>query len=463
MKTLSSLHVHALRAVVDKLPMPQFLGNSGDIHEDVLQRRRNPPTWDTGYEGMTYATLPSIAAVEPPQSSSEGGSISFLTLEGSDNDIIFNDTLRLPLANTIFQTGSPTTMTYSSWRGDAEKGKLTLDSWKDLNQFGIRLPQHDDTNQVVSALAIPLVPLHLPRVVTASMGNVLRQINDEGTERRSVPASQELERLVPQYFKSRGEPSRPVTVWALIIPECISEKFHIVTHEHLKRVHVKENIDQPVLIPDVWDALWRSNPVVWDDTVSLALTKGARLHRVLSGGGGWGKKAGLLSLDPISIGFKSAILTKTPSEELPEQEDLSSVLHPVAEPGDLIQFFLSPTQYREGTSIIEETPLKVVRPTESSSTWTWEFGTIPSTTDAAQQSSSQHNHIGEGDLSEVLVLRNSFGALTEGAMYFTRKLRLSSSDSFSAVSGSKVDVPFSRFSSVNYYTGSTKNVCSPLP
>src|SRR3954470_8872294 len=45
MKILSSLHVHALCAVVDKLPTPQFLGNSRNIHEDVLQRKRNPPTW----------------------------------------------------------------------------------------------------------------------------------------------------------------------------------------------------------------------------------------------------------------------------------------------------------------------------------------------------------------------------------------------------------------------------------
>ncbi|CUS10341.1 unnamed protein product [Tuber aestivum] len=62
---------------------------------------------------------------------------------------------------------------------------------------------------------------------------------------------------------------------------------------------------------------------------SLFMTPGARIHRVLSGGGGWGSKAGLLSLDPQS---------ETQVQKFAENFESGEGIFKV---GDYVQFFVA--------------------------------------------------------------------------------------------------------------------------
>jgi hypothetical protein len=288
----------------------------------------------------------------------------------------------------------------------------------------------------------------------ASMGNILRQISDGTPANQSQPASQELESLVPQFHKSRGEPPQAIAVWALVIPQALQLSLKVKTKYFLKKLRGKENSGinkQSSASHDweaLWEALWRSNPTMWTDLVTNAIKKGARLHRVLSGGGGWGKKAGLLSLDPVitSIESESSASQKF-SDQLDGPGDLSSALHPVAHPGDAIQFFVSPPEPNRDAGKINLDTAKQNESESASSPWRWEVGTIPSTIDALQASSWQHNN---ADSEEVLVFRDCFGALAEGGMSFKRHLHIGSRDLVSVVGGTKIDVPFSRFCSVDF-------------
>jgi hypothetical protein len=448
-----NVKVHALCAVVDKLPTPQHIKNVEDIvnaEVPTWRRSREPPVWDTGHEGMAYVTLDLSDSVSLSQpAADEAGSISFLTSEGSEGRKTYN-TLRLPLANTIFQTGLPTTMTHYTFENAKETGGLTLRAKENLTHHGLKLRYQKATTVSSSAFAIPLIPLCFPRSVRASMGNILRQISDGTPANQSQPASQELESLVPQFHKSRGEPSQAIAVWALVIPEALQQTLRQKSWNFLKKLRSKEDsgIHENSSVSDYWEPLWRSNPAMWNELVWNAIKSGAHLHRVLSGGGGWGKKAGLLSLDPVITSTESeSSASQKFSDQLDGPGDLSSALHPVAHPGDAIQFFVSPPELNRDLGKIDLDLVKQNELKNLALPWQWELGTIPSTIDALRASSWQHN---PSDAKEVFVFRNSFGALSEGGMSFKRYRGSESHDPMSVVGGTKIDVPFSRFCSVDF-------------
>lgn len=100
---------------------------------------------------------------------------------------------------------------------------------------------------------LPIRPLTQPRRIVEGMGNILRTLMNGESER--APASRELEAAVNSY---RSDTQGKLDVFARIT---------------------------------------RQRPEDAAPTEFL-LSPGTRIHRVLSGGGGWGAKSGLLSLDP---------------------------------------------------------------------------------------------------------------------------------------------------------------------
>ncbi|KAJ4305693.1 hypothetical protein N0V90_001224 [Kalmusia sp. IMI 367209] len=432
--------IHALCAVVDKLPAPSPILDVENIENVVSGRIKHPPVSETGHEGIAYATLRLSDSI--PASSStvlDKAAISFIASEGSDHEGgHWGDALRLPLANTVFQTGSPSTMTYSTWEKASGANELTLKDKQDVTHHGVRIRVGGPSTRYTSTLSVPLVPLSMPREVGASMGNILRRlISEDGT---SITASQELEKFVPQYFASRGEPSQATTVWALVMRPDILESVIAKTTSLLYPSISNGGI--AVSEDSVWENFWKQDPPIWSDLVPAALASGARLHRVLSGGGGWGKKAGLLSLDPVPT-FEAEYSSSDSNDfDFDEPGTLSSALQQVARDGDYIQFFMSPS-----CATKELDPLNSVQ--DASKVWGWEFGTIPSTTDSMPAIPGQMEASTPNNIS---VFRHTFGALAEGGMVINRNVELKSEDSISLVGGSTIDVPFSRFSALSWTT-----------
>lgn len=146
---------------------------------------------------------------------------------------------------------------------------------------------------------MPLTPLTKPRKIAEGMGNILRAI--EGPEDGAGEgASLELESAVDKYLQS-----------------------------------LPEDADTPERV-DVFARLTTQEPS--PDVTELLLYPGARMHRVLSGGGGWGSKAGLLSLDPQN----ERDVTQFAHEfEVRFRGDADYVHDGIVQKGQWIQFFIA--------------------------------------------------------------------------------------------------------------------------
>ncbi|KAF1962275.1 hypothetical protein CC80DRAFT_487779 [Byssothecium circinans] len=452
--------VHALCAVVDKLPAPRTLPSLDDItslEKEARDRAKQPPVGETGLEGIAYATLcfsDSIpSSSEPP---ADQAAITFVASKTSEDSAgYFSDTLRLPLANTVFQTGTPSTMIYSTWEKSKDAVDFTLKAKQQVTHHGIMIHTGAPGTKQTSALTVPLIPLTTPRQVEASMGNILRRIT--GPDGNSVVASQELEKVVPQFYSARGESAQATMAWALVMSKETLEPILAATNSILGRLSEDASKGSAAADAELWENLWKKHPTAFNDLVANALAAGARLHRVLSGGGGWGKKAGLLSLDPVATAQDN---NSTEGSMFDGPGDLSFALQQVARDGDFIQFFISPSSGTQGGSADDIEKLKGLENLDNK--WSWELGTIPSTADALPAGSWQHD---AATPKETFVLRHSFGALTEAGMMISRQFKLDPNESFSLIGGSKVDVPFSRFSAVT--TGLEEGiheeaVCDPV-
>ncbi|KAK5990348.1 hypothetical protein PT974_08615 [Cladobotryum mycophilum] len=181
--------------------------------------------------------------------------------------------------------------------------------------------------QVVADLGLfaPLVPLTSPRAVTESFGNIIRGIEVEG---KSIPASTELEEAVNALHKhsiSSGIMSGPVGVWAVVTP---------YESESSDLAEWLENGPDPIVagqdVEDVKD-LTRATATHLRTLYGL----GGRFYKILSGGGGWGAKKGLLSLDPQQTHFA-----------LSEEEQMAGFMKTMSDSGftprgSRIQFFMS--------------------------------------------------------------------------------------------------------------------------
>ncbi|RMZ70694.1 v-type c subunit family [Pyrenophora seminiperda CCB06] len=452
--------IDVLCAVVHKLPVTRAVRNeNGVLSRHELERLGlEPPVAGTGFEGMAYALLDPNASVSskhlPP---SDNGAIDFITAQHVSKGSLHLDTLRLPLANTVFQTGTTTTMFLSQWKTTGRMDGIDLISRTNVSHHGIRItPPPKSYSKLVTALSIPLIPLTVPRIVQGCMGNIIRQIVD--SKGQSVQASSELESVVPRFFRSRGQPAQATVAWALVIPGHLKDTMTSRT-EHLLANLPTEDVAASVKQKDIWELLWRSKPPMWNNLVSEALAEGARLHRVLSGGGGWGKKAGLLSLDPVPTNQATESSDDALLETDNDPEDFESTLTPVVQAGDSIQFFISPKSdlSQEASRSDNLKALESFPTDQACGPWGWEIGTIPSTVDSIPGESWQHRPLqGDDEITDfrgATVFRGGFGALTEGALTLTQHSMVWDEVTPRPVNTTMIDVPFSRLWAVNWREG----------
>ncbi|KAI0161123.1 hypothetical protein GGR52DRAFT_562971 [Hypoxylon sp. FL1284] len=192
----------------------------------------------------------------------------------------------LPLANTIFQNGRRSTLFVSRWQRKDNESMLPVAMHEKGSQI-IRLPidRVDHTYPL-----FPLLPLTPPRKVVAGLGNIVRQVEINGS---STPASKELEDLIPKVFDIRSKLDKyytpgPMGVWCWVIPP------HVMDEQNLAALKVfQAESTQSEAIQSEADLLAEAAV-----TFTNLLSSKCRLHKILSGGGGWGLKQGLLSLDP---------------------------------------------------------------------------------------------------------------------------------------------------------------------
>lgn len=192
----------------------------------------------------------------------------------------------LPIANTFFVNGHRATLVEDTWkvsissklsRTHEERGRLaptiSHERRQDLQTATIHAGFQSNA---LGRSELPLTPLTTPRPITKAMGNVVTEVQ---LPERKAPASTELESSVSRYISENpGVTSAgPLMIYASVRPRPVAVSPH--------------QIPSPPLL----DHLYSRDLI---DTFEGC----TRLFRVTGGGGGWGKKQGLLSLDP-AVGF----------------------------------------------------------------------------------------------------------------------------------------------------------------
>ncbi|KAF2857456.1 hypothetical protein K470DRAFT_260794, partial [Piedraia hortae CBS 480.64] len=201
------------------------------------------PLTQHGCEGIGYL-FPS-EAIQPPQDKATPGRITFSITAKGCQPIPSHVKASLPLTETLFTTAMEhTLLSFLPYHPMAV--------WPSV-EVGITVPD-------IPRTYLPLEKLTPWRTVTECWGNILRTVvvPDGGKE---VPASLELEAEVQKRGGVEGG------VWALIYPQ-----------KYLGTEHIDIKASSP-----------------------FALSDDVKLVRVVSGGGGWGAKRGLLSLDPDPV------------------------------------------------------------------------------------------------------------------------------------------------------------------
>ncbi|GAO13828.1 hypothetical protein UVI_02004510 [Ustilaginoidea virens] len=267
--------------------------------------------------GELHSLMPRLWQPEPPLRAFDKDSVAAVTFRAGSS------LQTLPLARTTFLNSRPSTLL--AGRFDVSGGSPRLKQamhkqWQQVNVWSADPGVGPDTGM---GLWAPLSPVTRPRRIVDSFGNIVRGVDVEG---KPTPASTELEDAINRIHGHRlaAEASAgPMGVWALVSP-----------------ASSRQRLGDPDDAPDP-EATLDGKAASREDVESTAAylqsqhRAGCRLFQVLSGGGGWGAKKGLLSLDPRETFYAP-----------PEEEDMERFMQAMSNSGlvptdSYIQFFVS--------------------------------------------------------------------------------------------------------------------------
>ena len=402
-----------LAAVVDRIPQTSSttshrLQGSHAADVDVSPKTRV----EDGSEGISVAILDSEAAApdlwSPRNMSNERETVTIqqrATLafslppspgmrtnisDKSASQPLVKRVLQLPVANTLFQNGRTSTLFAQKWvlsfgREPTSENLSSEKTWLPQQTVHMDAIFADEGMrlQLDTLVRSHLVPVTPARTITAAVGNIVRELSGGDNSAEAAPASEELERAISTAIQQGQIPAQQAGVWALIRPQRYAA------------------LDRPAQIEETVR-----------DMVGYAILSGARLHRVLSGGGGWGEKHGLLALDPDSD-YSYHHREFGPSLGNGQDSDVKNfgALGEVAKLGDIITFYV----YRSPSDADPANLRAPVFPSSSEAvTATVVFGSLPSTVDAMPEVDITE---AEGHTqSELTVEKNHFGMLSEQGM-----------------------------------------------
>jgi hypothetical protein len=432
---------------MERFPPGHAISKPLDAVVAVVDRLPAPNSASTGTEGLAYAFVANpdplhVSSQTPLQlSAQKPGSISF-ELPSSIGKSSSPTTVHLPLAQTTFTNGLPSTLIHTRYHFDVSTQTLQQAGSKRLESQMLPIPFGNTVGHMTYEM--PFVPLTPVRQVMSSMGNIIRKLSPHSFTQEQhlrldpaytpeppsfLSASQELETAVSDYFKLLKVAPEPVQVWALILPD-------------RSKVAFKSATDLPVALLDadrtVLEALW-TDPKwqgCWNMRNLDVLRKGCRLARVLSGGGGWGKKAGLLSLDP-DTGYSTRDLRSDQGWQFTFEDEYTDdavadqqrqALGEIVKPGENVLFFL--VTKPPNASLSRDSRY------EAGSDRATTLGVIPSSIDDLPGGETRGTVSQDGSSPAIEHYHDAFGMLSEGGM------ALSLTDENNIETRTKIDPPF---------------------
>lgn len=423
---------HVLAAVVDRVCAPTEVSVDNEPHS-VTARAQKPPVSDDGFEGLAYAVM-NPAALGRPVDLEHGSEtppyISFKMRGKRDprHELALDYEVKLPLANTIFQNGREYTMKHMIFKRPKNYKPFKLKHVAPFKQHSITWPAHlsGKFGKPNVSLSSPLVPLTVPLRIETAMGNIVSRVSNH--DKTLAPASQQLEASVHEYFQATNTTPQSVSVWALMYPAPTEYAMQSLSTFREDGGILSEK-PLGTLSEKVIRTYWQPGQG-WNDHILRSVWRGAKLHKVVSGGGGWGKKAGLLSLDPYAAPLDTSI-SDSPSVGLTSFNFVQ---------GDYIQFFICPPQNQH------DEPQKDVSP-PAPREWSLEFGSMTSAMDAMPPAPN----FDTSEDAKIQVYPNHFGALSEKGFTIQNKYSKYTPrgyEEFKPFAYTKVDVPHSRWSAL---------------
>ena len=412
-KPKSWQHYDLLAVVVDRIPQNRSSASyrsRGGHAADVGSSQRTRV--EDGFQGISMAVLDSEAAVpdlwSPRDTPHERETMTIqqrCTLsfslppspgvrtqlsDKSASQPLVKRMLQLPVANTLFQNGRTSTLFAQKWeiKSREESTPEHLSSKRtwlpqqtiDMGSIFIDEGMRIQLDHFVHSHLTPITPA---RTITAAVGNIVRRISGDDALADAPPASEELERAISTAIQQGQIPARQAGVWALIRPQRYAA------------------LDQAARL---------QRPV--RDMIGYAILSGARLHKVLSGGGGWGEKHGLLALDPDSdYSHHHRAFEPSFGDDQDAEAERRGALGEVAKQGDNITFYV----YRSPSDTKPSSSYATVSGNSSQpATATLNFGSLPSTVDAMPEVDSTEAEAHAQ--SELMVEEDHFGMLSEQGM-----------------------------------------------
>ena len=381
--------VDVLAAVVDRVPFPPGSEpvDSGELDPKAFSREKCPE----GSQGVSVALLNSNQLAHNVWDKQPFSGKTESTLMGAQktSELSFcfgrldgkSQTVHMPLANTIFQNNKLSTFFIRRYtRTDVATKSSGMEPLRERSlehqiviMNGASSSEHIDFRTSISSQLKPITP---PRKVAAAVGNIIRQIFDEND--RLSPASHELESTINSAIRDGRLDRGLVEVWALLRPQ----------RDEITPRKVETGFD-----------------------FGAELTGGARLLKVLSGGGGWGEKQGLLALDPDIPGHQSSY-KDTESDQ--DYHHHGKLFEDIVRTNDTVTFLVNEPVNSSDTAVSDDLSLPVDTTFRAAlRDVVAEFGSIPSTIDdipetvGATQPASALNHV---------LIENYFGILSEHGM-----------------------------------------------
>jgi len=463
--------------VVERLQPSKQFGKTYTTTTAIVDRLPTPNDEIEGAEGMAYMLFrdppPAEEGDQTPfqETAQKPGSLTFRmpkVAAGRHGKRMSVHDLQLPLSQTVFTTGLVSTMMLREYTRDDLGEPLKLTSERKLESQTLQLPALPDYRSS-HMMYIPLVPLTPFRKINYVMGNIIRKLsaqhatwevrsNEEGKSEliensrdmeQDVPASQDLEQAVSKYFEALDLQPETVSVWALVIPT-IADSPKIVKSLNMPGIQSLLAADQAA-ISAAWDPKAEASKDMSGQMAVATRTLmyfGARLIKVLSGGGGWGKKAGLLSLDPDvqystrelrqDAGWQFDFDTPDDGTGAAVEAQKNQALGQIVKEGESIMFLLAP-KLQNLPITYQEVHNRDEKGARRGSELELSFGAIPSSIDEIARTPES-----DETPAKIQHYPNFFGMLSEGGM------ALGTSPKQNVAFQSKIDVPFSRYIAKQY-------------
>ncbi|KAL6715651.1 hypothetical protein ACLMJK_006612 [Lecanora helva] len=417
-------NLDVVAAVVDQIP---YSVTGGESTEQSTRQKstENAPSrlsLGNGDEGVSFFVLDSSTVAAPDlwsnQSQSEEDDSTSIQQRCTLSFVLspVMRTLQLPVANTLFQNGKTATVIAQRWRAKEDPNSTFMMSCIREHPLSQQIIRMSDAFRVHSGglhqrIISSLLPVTPPRKITAAVGNIIRKLDVKSASSESRPASEELEKAISDALKEGRIPAQTAGIWALVRPSPSS-----ITS--VRGAH---------LMPEIEEA----------SDIQEAILNGCRLHKVLSGGGGWGEKQGLLALDPDST-YDSA--RKTYDElSLDSNSGKLQALGGIVCPGDTVRFYI---YQQPPTSQVAPTPELGQEASELGANLSMTFGTLPSTMDSVPDVTSKQAR--RNSQASCTAIKNHFGMLSEHGMSIQSKFTGTNLQETTIVT--KLDAPHTTFS-----------------